>query len=199
MVKDMIVRADLHIHTTISDGANSPKEVVLAAFYKGLNVIAITDHDTFQGALVARRYVDSLDLLVIIGCEVSATRGDILVFCDSPIDISRNIDELIDIAHANNCLVVPAHPFDEQRNSIGDEIYSYKWDAIEIYNASSTEYANKQARRAAKIMGLPGIGNSDAHSIDRIGIVYNKILVDGFSVDEVLESIKKNRVKIVRL
>ncbi len=195
----MIVKADLHIHTTVSDGVNSPKEVVLAAFYKGLNVIAITDHDTFQGALVAKRYVDGLDLLVVVGCEVSSLKGDILVLCDSPISISRNISELIDIAHANNCLAVPAHPFDEWRNSIGDDIYNYKWDAIEVYNASSTDYANKQAQIAAKIMGIPGIGNSDAHSIDRIGIVYNRILVDDFSVDEVLESIRKNRVKIIRL
>lgn len=195
----MIVKADLHIHTTISDGVNSPKEVVLAAFYKGLNAIAITDHDTFQGAITARKYVDGLDILVIIGCEVSSLRGDILVLCDSPINISRNINELIDLAHASNCLVIPAHPFDVWRNSIDDYIYDYKWDAIEVYNASSTDYANKQAQIAAKIMGLPGIGNSDAHSIDRIGIVYNKILIDDFSVDEVLDSIRKNRVKIVRL
>ncbi len=195
----MIVRADLHIHTTMSDGANSPKEVVLAAFYKGLNAIAVTDHDTFQGALAAKRYASSIDLLVITGCEVSTLEGDVLVLCDSPVEISRSINELIDIAHSNNCLVIPAHPFDDRRNSVGDNIYNYRWDAIEIYNASSPEYANKQAQLAAKILRLPGIGNSDAHSIDRIGIVYNKILVDDFSVNEILESIRKGKIKIVRL
>ncbi len=194
----MIVRADLHIHTTLSDGVNSPKEVVLASFYKGLNAIAITDHDTFQGAIVARRFVGELDMIVIVGCEVSSTKGDIIVLCDEPITISRNINDLIDKAHDNNCLVIPAHPFDENRNSIREEIYDYEWDAIEVYNASSTEYANKQALIAAKIMGLPGVGNSDAHSIDKIGIVYNKILVDNFSIDDIFESIRKNKVKIIR-
>ncbi len=193
----MIVSADLHIHTTVSDGLNSPKEVVLAAFYKGLNVIAITDHDTFQGALMAQRYVGGLDLLVIIGCEVSSIRGDVLLLCDSPINTPREIGELIDVAHENNCLVIPAHPFDDQRNSVGEDIYNYEWDAIEVYNGSSTEYANRMAQYAAKVMGLPGIGNSDAHSIDKIGIVYNNIEVEDLTIDDVFSSIKKNKVKIV--
>ena len=40
---------DLHVHTTYSDGLLSPKEVVDLARRKGLNGIAITDHDTVEG------------------------------------------------------------------------------------------------------------------------------------------------------
>ena len=40
---------DLHLHTTASDGIRSPSEVVRYAKAKGLQAIAITDHDTIEG------------------------------------------------------------------------------------------------------------------------------------------------------
>ena len=46
------IRADLHMHSTFSDGRNSPKEVILQAISKGLEAISITDpllNWTFKG------------------------------------------------------------------------------------------------------------------------------------------------------
>ena len=40
---------DLHLHTTASDGVRSPSEIVNYAKSKGLQAIAITDHDTIEG------------------------------------------------------------------------------------------------------------------------------------------------------
>lgn len=49
-------KADLHIHTTYSDGANSVVEIMEhIATRTDLRIIAITDHDTIAGALVARQ------------------------------------------------------------------------------------------------------------------------------------------------
>lgn len=62
---------DLHVHTTASDGTDSPSEIVAKALAAGLKVIAITDHDSTEGvaeALVAAR---GTDLEVIPGIEVS--------------------------------------------------------------------------------------------------------------------------------
>ena len=47
-------RADLHVHTTHSDGVCSPCEVVVAAARVGLAALAITDHDTVSALAVAR-------------------------------------------------------------------------------------------------------------------------------------------------
>ena len=47
--------ADLHVHTTWSDGAQSPEAMVAAASGR-VDVLAITDHDQIGGALVARDY-----------------------------------------------------------------------------------------------------------------------------------------------
>jgi len=192
-----IIRADLHIHTTYSDGKNSPKEVIYHAMNIGLNAIAITDHDTFQGAVVGNRIAKSskLELVVIIGIEVRTDKGDVLVYCDHPIDVPRNVDMLIDKARVENCIVVPAHPYDLRRFGVGDEIFNYRWDAIEVFNASSSSRANKKALRAAKILGLPGLANSDAHILDFIGVAYNEIQASSNSIDDILEAVRKGKVK----
>lgn len=46
----MIMRADLHVHTTFSDGTLTPQQLLQAAADRGLEVLAITDHDTLDGA-----------------------------------------------------------------------------------------------------------------------------------------------------
>ena len=167
----------MHIHSTYSDGKHSPKEILYQAIDIGLNVIAITDHNTFQGAIAGYRIAknSALELVVIIGIELRTDKGDVLVYCDHPIDTPRNLELLLDKARSENCIVVPAHPYDLRRYGIGDDIYNYKWDAIEVFNASSTTGANKKALRAAKILGVPGLANSDAHILEFIGAAYNVI------------------------
>ena len=72
--------ADLHIHTTYSDGWPTPRDVVdHAAAETALDVIAITDHDTIEGALRAAEYAARTSALrVLIGEEVSSRQGHIL-------------------------------------------------------------------------------------------------------------------------
>jgi 3',5'-nucleoside bisphosphate phosphatase len=64
-------RADLHLHTTHSDGDYSPAEVVDLARRSGLSAIAITDHDTTCGVTAARTAAGS-GVEVIAGVEVTA-------------------------------------------------------------------------------------------------------------------------------
>jgi len=68
--------ADLHIHTTISDGLHSPSEVVGMALRIGLQVIAITDHDAVEGVAEARAAAEGSPLQVIAGVEISASLDD---------------------------------------------------------------------------------------------------------------------------
>lgn len=65
-------RFDLHIHTTASDGTDSPEAVVALAAEKGFEVIAITDHDTLSGLPEARRAGQAMGVKVIGGVEISA-------------------------------------------------------------------------------------------------------------------------------
>ncbi|USK41238.1 PHP domain-containing protein [Cytobacillus firmus] len=62
---------DLHLHTTASDGAYTPAEVVKMAYDKGVFTIAITDHDTIDGLEEAEAAGKALGIEVIKGVEIS--------------------------------------------------------------------------------------------------------------------------------
>lgn len=64
---------DLHTHTTASDGALTPEELLLEADRRGLAVIAITDHDTTAGLREVAGRLDEFGVWVVAGIEISAT------------------------------------------------------------------------------------------------------------------------------
>lgn len=70
---------DLHSHSTASDGALAPADVVRAARAAGLEAIALTDHDTIAGVGEAIAAGAELGVRVVAGCELSAYDGDIEV------------------------------------------------------------------------------------------------------------------------
>ena len=63
---------DLHLHTTASDGVMTPSEIVNYAKNKGLQAIAITDHDTVEGLKEGLLEGERIGLEVIPGIEISA-------------------------------------------------------------------------------------------------------------------------------
>lgn len=196
----MIVKADLHIHSTYSDGANSPREIInYGYFYKGLKVISITDHDTFRGSTEAVKFLRKAgyEILLVIGAEIKTDRGDILLYCMDEVNAPRNLDKLIDYAHENSCIVVPAHPFDILRLGVGELIYEYKWDAVEVWNASANKGANLKAIKAAKQMGLPALANSDAHIADEIAVAHTELELEELSFDSFVKAVRKGYVKPV--
>ena len=69
---DMTYLCDLHLHSTASDGQYSPAEVVRLAKEKGLQVIALTDHDNIGGIAEAQAEGKRLGVKVLPGVEFSA-------------------------------------------------------------------------------------------------------------------------------
>ncbi|TYA24847.1 PHP domain-containing protein [Aggregatibacter actinomycetemcomitans] len=66
-----MTKYDLHCHSTTSDGVLSPTEVVLRAHEKGVNVLALTDHDTVAGVSEARQQAEKSGIRLINGVEIS--------------------------------------------------------------------------------------------------------------------------------
>jgi predicted metal-dependent phosphoesterase TrpH len=64
---------DLHAHTTASDGTSSPQALVAEALRVGLEVLAVTDHDTFEAVASAQEAAGLQGLRVIAGVEISTT------------------------------------------------------------------------------------------------------------------------------
>ncbi len=72
----MIRRADLHTHTTASDGLYAPADNVRMAKEAGLYAVAITDHDTVAGVAEALRAGRELGIVVVPGVELSTVAND---------------------------------------------------------------------------------------------------------------------------
>ena len=68
----MQIKADLHVHTTYSkDSLITPKDLIYYAKKRGLNAVAVTDHNQLEGAY---KIAKETDFLVIPGMEVSSRR-----------------------------------------------------------------------------------------------------------------------------
>lgn len=65
------MKYDLHCHSTCSDGTYAPTEVVKRAHAAGINVLALTDHDTLVGIDEAREAANAYDMQLINGVEIS--------------------------------------------------------------------------------------------------------------------------------
>jgi len=66
------MRIDPHTHSTVSDGTDSPSELMGRAVAAGLDVVVLTDHDTFDGLAEAQSAAASLGLGLVTGVEMSA-------------------------------------------------------------------------------------------------------------------------------
>jgi len=69
------MKIDLHAHSTVSDGLDSPTALVGRMAEAGLDAIALTDHDTLQGLPEARAEADRRGLQLISGAEISSEWG----------------------------------------------------------------------------------------------------------------------------
>jgi predicted metal-dependent phosphoesterase TrpH len=69
------LKVDLHSHSTVSDGLDSPTALVRKMAEAGLDVVALTDHDTLQGLPEARGEASRLGIELISGAEISAEWG----------------------------------------------------------------------------------------------------------------------------
>ena len=64
-------KIDLHMHTTVSDGTDSPKEILAQVREAGIELFSITDHDDFKGCLVIRDILTDQDPKFLTGIEFS--------------------------------------------------------------------------------------------------------------------------------
>ena len=178
-------RADLHMHTTASDGWPSPQQLVDHARLTGLNVIAVTDHDTIEGALHAAEYAARRTRLqVVIGEEVSSRDGHIVaLFIEKRIRPGMSAAATVSAIHDQGGLAVAVHPFwRTQRQTRSGRVHGVGWlaaelefDAVEVENAPPGFYVfNQLARRLNMGLGSAEIGSSDAHILDAVGRAYTE-------------------------
>ncbi|MCZ7547329.1 MAG: PHP domain-containing protein [Anaerolineae bacterium] len=201
-------KADLHIHTTYSDGNMTPEEVVRwAAERTNLRVIAVTDHNTVAGGMVARAYRDRHadrfpHLEVIVGQEVMSEEADIVgLFLKHDIPQGLSAAESIARIHQQGGLAIAAHPFTmvslvmNGMRGAGMKIRRLPFDAVEAQHASPTEVLSNQVARLVNRSGqrLPETGSSDAHFLSSVGSAYT--LFPGASAVDLRRALESGAVR----
>lgn len=177
--------ADLHIHTDHSDGWPDARELVrFVRDHTMLDVIAVTDHDTVEGALRASEYARSLKQgpEVIVGEEVSTRDGHVVgLWLKRRVPPGLTAAATLEQIHEQGGIAFAAHPFwRTDRHGRGGNVHGLGWpaadlafDAVEVENSTPGFYLfNQMARRLNDAMGCAELGNSDAHILDAVGRAY---------------------------
>jgi predicted metal-dependent phosphoesterase TrpH len=187
------LKIDLHVHTCYSyDSTITLKELVAYAKNRGLDAVAITDHDTIKGALKLSRHKN---FLIIPGIEVTTLYGHVL-----GLDVNEKIPSMLDIPttiqkiHEAGGIAIAAHPTALYRGRLRRHISS-KFDAVEVINASSIpfRFSNYINRKLAEEFHLPQTGGSDAHYAPEIGMAYS-LIEASLEKDEIVAAIKNGKV-----
>ncbi|MCL0041391.1 PHP domain-containing protein [Dehalococcoidia bacterium] len=170
------MKADLHIHTCYSPDCNSSLQSIIDQCQKlGIGCIAITDHNTVEGALKMKQMAP---FGVIIGEEVMSSDGEIIgYFLTEKIPSGLSAEEVINRIKAQGGLVCLPHPFDSfgrsplkasKQESLLSEI-----DIIEVFNARSLSLSySRRARTLVQRNRILASAGSDAHAPREIGKAY---------------------------
>ncbi len=198
-------KADLHVHTCLSDGMAAPQEVLdYVQEHTDLDVIAVTDHDSLEGAWAVReawargRY----RFQVVVGMEVTAIEGHILaLFVEAPLPSLRPAAEVVEAIHRQGGLAIIAHPLSLVTRSLNRrDIERLMTLPGPLAHADGMEVANGFARslplmagrhrtvqELCRRFGLARVGGSDAHFRQAIGSAYT--LFPGRSAEDLRRAI----------
>ena len=180
-------------------------QVVKAASKVGLQIIAVTDHDTMEGAFRAMEYSlrrPDLGIQVILGEEISTINGHVIgLFLKSFIPPRLSAKRTVELIHQQGGLAVLAHPFHlytgkaSKNPSAVEIIDQIPFDGIETINHGDalSFWSNKKALKMMDRCRLAPIGCSDAHNSRFIGMGYTEF--EGHTAEDLRAAILTRRTQ----
>ena len=171
------------MHTTCSDGFSSPERLAGHLLGLGLDVVAVTDHDTLEGSWRVREALAGSGPEVVIGEEVSSGQGHVLaLFIEQRVRPGMPAAKTIDAIHEQGGLAIAAHPMSFTWApgkaffvGVGDLAWQLPFDAVELVNgAPGLEIANRRAMSHHRGSRIPAVGGSDAHVIWAVGHAHTR-------------------------
>ena len=170
------MRIDLHCHTHHSRDSLMTFEALLRRMdQRGMDMVAITDHNTIAGA---RAFHTRAPERFLVGEEIKTTSGELIaLFLREQVPPGLSPEETIARVHAQGGLVGASHPLDRLRGEAMGmqklESIRRELDFLEVFNARITfSNDNRLAGESAARWGLPGSAGSDAHAPSEVGRAY---------------------------
>jgi len=177
-------KADLHIHTRVSDGLATVGQLLeYVANETELNVIAVTDHEDATGGLQARELAAKRGVRfeVVVGAEVTTLQGHLLgLFIETAPKSFRSIERTLEEIHRQGGLAVVPHPMSWLTRSVSERTIDrvtargeagVVFDGIESANPSPAgRLTGARANRLNRgRWRLAETGGSDAHHLGHVG------------------------------
>jgi predicted metal-dependent phosphoesterase TrpH len=194
------MKFDLHMHTTrySPDSAMDPFDLVRRARQIGLDGVAVTEHDRLwpEKELEELRAVEPA-LVVLAGIEVSCREGHFLAYGvqdASTIPHGIGVAALCREVHRQGGAVVAAHPFRWGQpfdKILRDE--QPELDGLELMTSNMDPECRRRAAEVQRIQNLAGLGSSDAHAEDVLGICYTVFADTIRNGRDLAEAIRKHR------
>lgn len=198
------MKIDFHTHSKYSiDSITSLKTLYKQAKKRGLDGIALTDHNAFNGVKEFKKMLREerdRDFLLIPGIELKIQEGEILALFLQEEITAKTLDEVIDAAKQQDALLCLPHPFDKIRRVVPqiDKITSKQLeaiDAIEVFNARIlNQKSNELALEFAVKNKKSQLAGSDAHWWFEVGNAYTEIKAD--ALEEVKHQIQNRKTKV---
>ena len=186
----MQINADLHVHTTYSkDSLITPKDLIFYAKKKGLNAVAVTDHNELEGAY---KIAKETDFLIIPGMEVSSSEGHIVALnVHELIPRGYSARETVERIHKAGGVAIACHPFVLFKGCLRERVCE-TFDAVEVINARAFPFRRsvRKAEATAQKFNLPRVAGTDAHYGPQIGYGYTAIEAEALTVEAIAKAIK---------
>lgn len=194
----MKLKLDLHVHTNASgDSLISLDDALIEAKVKGLNGLALTEHETPSKVSGFMR-----DIIIIPGLEVPTSIGHVLVLGVDQWKLKpgfKPIQIVLEEAKRRGAVTVLAHPF--PRTLIPSSILQIRQsglDALEVLNSGTILFplSSRVNMRMSFKFNIPMTAGSDSHIPRTIGYAYTVVETPSTSVEDILESIRKGLTEV---
>jgi glycosyltransferase involved in cell wall biosynthesis/predicted metal-dependent phosphoesterase TrpH len=167
--------ADFHVHSHHSKDCVMPvADILERAREVGLDVIAITDHDSAAGGLEAREIADRYGVRVIVGEEVKSSEGEVIgLFLERTIPGGMTFAETLAAIREQGGVVYVPHPFDRLHTIPAPQVLRANVADIDVLEVFNSRLAfpgfNELAEQFAQRYRIPAAAGSDSHVLPGIG------------------------------
>lgn len=202
---------DLHIHScystnlcgTVLFGPPSralPEDIIKTALERGLDIIAVTDHNNVLGGqrtaeIAENKYKN--EILVVRGVEIASKDGDII-----GINVQKNIPKGLSAAETiflikkqGGHAIIP-HPFNVKFSLSRKKVIEVQSEILALEGANSHALKNKEVQGYAAQNKIPMSAGSDAHGLREIGLCYGETEKKIRNLDDLLQAIVARDVKL---
>jgi predicted metal-dependent phosphoesterase TrpH len=175
-------RFDPHIHSLASDGISGVEAILEAALARGLDAIAIADHERIDAAVAAKAIAEGrgLPIEVVVGEEVTTRNGHLVgLWLRRRIRPWHSMKRSIAMIHEQGGLAIVAHPLPPYplcasegtiRRLMDEADPIFHPDALEGFNPTTARMPwSRRAPALAEELGIAAVAGSDAHVASNVG------------------------------